>query len=294
MNPVGAPCDAANGPSLCQQRAFQLPPRTKAARTYPKLVNYYHRMDRAEAQVANREDYLAQWDVIIVNPQNAKDQGLDLARIRAVNPGIKILAWIPFGQSSLDFEMSTGMPVTPAAPNGISDYFLTTAGGTVIQWAWGGYLMNPYKNDFAFADQVVDYLEAHYLGAGGYDGIMFDCLWSIAPTFLSTDSPQTVDVNGDGKYDSADDTAYLAGVMHLLTRLRADRVRRDHHRQHRLSSRSRLADVRQDRRGHARERLRRRGRVWGKPDPRRRFRAHMASVTRPPGTWGCGESYEYG
>jgi hypothetical protein len=220
-NPSGAPCSATEGPPVCQEHAFHLPPRVKAPRSYPKLVNYFQRMDLPEGQIANREDYLAQWDVAIINPQNATDQGLSLDRIRAVNPGIKILAWVPFGQSSLDFEMSQTMP-------DVSDYFLTTAGGgrwpgTVIQWAWGGYLMNPYKNDYAFTDHVVDYLEAHYLVAGGYDGIMFDCLFDGAPTFLSPDSPQTVDVDMDGRYDSADHAAYRSGVTRLLTRLRAER-----------------------------------------------------------------------
>lgn len=211
VNPVGAPCDAQNGPPVCQEKAFRLPPTTKAPRTYPKLVNYFHRMDRAEAQIAGREDYLAQWDVVILNPQNVTDQGLDLARVRAVNPAIEILAWIPVGQSSGDFEMSQTMP-------DLDSYFLTTAGGPVIRWAWGGYLMNPYKNGYAFVDHVADFVEAKYLVPGGYDGIMFDCLFDGAPRFLSP----TVDVDENGVDDWRDDVAFREGVTHLLTRLRTE------------------------------------------------------------------------
>lgn len=190
----------------------QLPPTVKGQRTYPRLVNYFHRMDFAEAQIAGREDYLAQWDVIVLNPQNVADQGLDLGRIREVNPGIRILAWIPFGQSSLDMDMSTSMP-------DVAEYFVKDVFGQPLRWAWGGYFMNPYAGDYAFPRHVVAYVKDHYLDTGLYDGVMFDCVWNFAPRFFWS-SPRGVDVNGDGDDTGQDDADYMAGVEFLLSSMR--------------------------------------------------------------------------
>jgi hypothetical protein len=44
-----------------------------------------------------REEYFAQWDVIILSPELVHDISLSLEKIRKVNSGIKILVWIPFG-----------------------------------------------------------------------------------------------------------------------------------------------------------------------------------------------------
>jgi hypothetical protein len=138
-------------------------------------------MDLPEAQVANLEDYMAQWDVMIVNPQDTKDRGVSLDRIRQVNPNIKILAWIPIGQSSLGFEMSDSMPGLPLDQGG--KYFLSDTNGELMQYWWGGYYMNPFKEGFAFPKQVVSYLKAHYLVPGMYDGVMFDSLFYSAPNW---------------------------------------------------------------------------------------------------------------
>jgi hypothetical protein len=201
---------------------FQLPPAVKAQRAYPRLVNYFHRMDFAEARIEGREEYLAQWDVIILNPQNAEDQGLDLARIRAANPSIKILAWIPYGQSSLDMELSTTMP-------DLSAYFVKTVAGQPLRWSWGGYYMNPYTGDppgtadpgalYAWPKHVVSFVAARYLAGGTYDGVLFDCVWSFSPKHVARTS--TADVDGNGVDDNGDELAYVTGNEHLLSGLRA-------------------------------------------------------------------------
>ena len=52
------------------QYSFQKPPIQKKPRAYPRLVNYFHRTDLDENNgVTHREEYFAQWDVIILSPE---------------------------------------------------------------------------------------------------------------------------------------------------------------------------------------------------------------------------------
>src|SRR5512141_2333658 len=66
--------------------APRTPPKVKAPRTYPRLVNYFHMMDLPDARIPDREALLAQWDVVVLDPELVEKQGLSLARIRRVNP----------------------------------------------------------------------------------------------------------------------------------------------------------------------------------------------------------------
>ncbi|MGA2642556.1 MAG: hypothetical protein ABSG21_16830, partial [Spirochaetia bacterium] len=186
------------------QYYFQEPPIQKKSRVYPRLVNYFHRMDLWENRGDYREEHLAQWDVIILNPEIVDNQRLSLQRIRGLNPGIKILAWVPFGQSSEESKMSWTFPK-------LSDYFLRS-GGTQLVAPWGGRMMNPWKNDFAWPKHVISFLENNYLCPGMYDGIMFDCIWENAPTWYSPD--RTVDLN---------DNDYRKGILYLFRTLRSDK-----------------------------------------------------------------------
>jgi hypothetical protein len=190
--------------SRSKQYYFQKPPSQKKPRAYPRLVNYLHRMDFAENNVPHREEYLAQWDLIILNPQLVKNQGLSLQKIRELNPAIKILAWIPFGQSSEDMEISWSL-------SDVWDYYLRTPGGKLVVAPWGGRMMNPWKNDFAWPKHVISFIEANYLVPGMYDGIMFDCIWENAPTWYSPNG--AVDVN---------DNNYRNGILYLFRKLRTD------------------------------------------------------------------------
>lgn len=195
-----------------QVNGFDLPPTTKADRVYPKLVNYCHMMDLSDNKITNREAYLAQWDIIILNPQEVKDQGVNLTKIRQVNPRIKILAWIPFGQSSEDFEMSTSLG------SGLANYYVKDTQGQYISPSWGGHIMNPYKDDYEWAKHVLQYVESNYITNHLYDGVMFDCVWANAPSWYST---YQADIDEDNDYDYQDEQDYQAGVAYLLKSLRA-------------------------------------------------------------------------
>lgn len=208
-------CAAVMGCATAQpELAPRTPPTVKAARTYPRLVNYFHMMDLPDAQAPDREALLAQWDLIVLDPELVERQRLSLERIRSVNPGIVILAWVPFGQES-------GYPAMLSGFRDLADFYVTSAGGRPLVPPWGGHMMNPWRADFAWTKHVIGYAEASLLSPGMYDGILFDCLSEDPPAWATSDG--TADVNGDGRFDDRDAAAWQEGVTHLLRTLRERR-----------------------------------------------------------------------
>jgi hypothetical protein len=210
-----------SGTDVQTEPGFQSPPIVKSDRSYPRLVNYFHMMGTSyeNSHVANLEEYLAQWDVIILNPDTAQKRNLSLQSIRAKNPGIKILAWIPFGSSSehWHWEMNWSMP-------NLYDFYIKNVRGQDLVPPWGGHMMNPWKNSFGWPKHVLSFIEAHYLDASKpercYDGIMFDCLWEAAPAWFSQDG--TADIDGNRRFSQTDNYKYQQGMVYLLQRLRSD------------------------------------------------------------------------
>jgi hypothetical protein len=195
-----------------------LPPITPVTRSYPKLVNYFH-INFPENNVSYKAERLAQWDVLILNPDDVAAANLSLSTIRLTNPHIKILVWIPFGQ-----EPAESMLVHQGIPgeNDPVNWFARTTSGNYIRPHWGGHMMNPYKENFAWPRHVIGVLKKNYLDNGLYDGVMFDCLGEGAPTFASTDTPPTCDLNEDGVFDNNDHTCWQQGVLFLLQTLRTE------------------------------------------------------------------------
>jgi len=198
----------------------KLPPKTSVlpAKKYPLLVNYFH-MNFEESGVNNKEERLAQWDVLILNPDDVVSEGISLSKIRKVNPDIKILVWIPFGQ-----EPHNSMAISKNIPqeNDPDNWFGKTINGQYIKPHWGGHLMNPYKMDFSYPKYVLKYIKKNYLDNKLYDGVMLDVLSEYAPTFASQDYPQTFDTNEDHVFNDKDNMLYRQGVNYLLKNLRND------------------------------------------------------------------------
>ena len=122
-----------------------LPSIASVTRTYPKLVNYFH-INFDESDVSHKEERLAQWDVLILNPDDVVSTNLSLLKIRETNQNIKLLAWIPFGQEPhVSTLLGEGIPQEDNPDN----WYAKTVSGAYIYPHWGGHIMNPYKEDYA-------------------------------------------------------------------------------------------------------------------------------------------------
>jgi hypothetical protein len=193
-------------------RGARLPPTGPVNRKVPKLVNYFT-YSFAENRVADREERLAQWDVLII--PNGLDR-ISLSKIRSVNPNIVILAFVPFAQEPGNMDYYSGIPGESNPDN----WFGKTVGGEYLKFDWGGHLMNPYKQGFAYPKYVSAFVKEHYIDSGLYDGVMFDIVTEWVPTFASPDNPPTYDVDEDGDFDADDQADYQAGMTYLLQKTR--------------------------------------------------------------------------
>lgn len=184
--------------------AWQLPPTTPVDpnKKGPRLVNYLHRHDILEARgISNLEERVAQWDVIILNP----DHHLSLDKIRETNPGIKILVWVSLRYPHPSLSLHRGY-----RPSWNSK----TVDGETLRFRDDNPITNLYADDYAFVYHVLDYLEERY---HLYDGVFYDCLW-IRPHAGADQAG--ADINEDGILDERDVEAHQSAALVLLEETR--------------------------------------------------------------------------
>ncbi len=203
--PVAEPRDQETSDASPPSTSWQWPPTTPVTRQRPALLNYFH-MELPDGRVDRKEARLAQWNVVVLNHDIVVREQLSLARFREANPQIKLLAWVPL-QGPQD-GLSAGLP-----PDAQRTWCSRHADGTPLVPPWGGYLMNPFVEQYAWARHVLDYVARECLTPMGYDGVMLDCLWET--------EPDQQDVNGDGVHDARDTRAWQEAMQFLLERCRA-------------------------------------------------------------------------
>jgi len=198
--------------AACAAADPALPPTSAVTRAYPRLVNYYHIGWPQNQGISQKEERLAQWNILILSPDIVEEENISLAKIRQTNPDIKILAWVPFGQEP-------DGPIAQAFPSpGPGDWYCRDTSGEYLVPAWGGHMMNPARLNYAWPEHAAAFIKTHYIDTGDYDGVMFDMLCEYEPFWLSL---LGADVNEDGLYDAADHTAWQMGCRRVLERLRA-------------------------------------------------------------------------
>lgn len=183
---------------------WRLPPQGPVTRTTPRLVNYFH-MDLPDGRTEHKAERLAQWNVVILNHDLVAQERLSLARMRATNPRLKLLAWVPL--QGPNRGLAKGVPA-----EGERDWYARATDGTYLSPHWGGHLMNVCVQDHAWPRHVLAYLRRECLRPGGYDGVMLDCLWAA--------EPGGHDANGDRVHDARDTAAWQEGMLFLLRQLR--------------------------------------------------------------------------
>jgi hypothetical protein len=177
-------------------------------RTYPRLVNYHH-IALPDGRVDHKEARLAQWDIVILNPDDVLAERLSLDRLRQINPRIKVLAWIPFGQEPGGMAIARGVP-----PEGAHDWFCRYPNGQLIRPPWGGHFMNPYAANFAWPKHAASFVGRHYLRTQQYDGMLLD--------ILAEGNWMGADLNRDGVKDGQDEALWQQGMALVVALLRTN------------------------------------------------------------------------
>lgn len=206
---------------------LKLPPVTKKNRTYPRLANYY--ITTQKPTIAdNRATRLAQWDVVIIHHEY---ENITISELKTVNPNIKVLLWIPFGQ-----EGDPNAPIAATVPKEITDdnndgiidnWFIKNPDGDYITIMFDEHMMNPIKHDkdgnpYAWPEHLYKYItETYFTGINEeleYDGLFFDCMNENAPRWGSTTGKVDIDEDGDDDHD--DDLHWQEGAVYLLNKFR--------------------------------------------------------------------------
>ncbi len=200
----------ATSPSLPvrgqSEPGWRTAPTGLVTRVYPRLVNYHH-MALPDGQVEHKEERLAQWDIVILNPDQVSQERLSLSTIRRTNPQVKILAWIPFGQEPSGMAIAQGIP-----SEGTNDWFSRRPNGQYVRPSWGGHFMNPAAFNNAWPKYAAEFVGRNYLQPDQYDGVLLD--------IMAEGNWMGADFNRDGVRNELDDALWQEGTALVTTLLR--------------------------------------------------------------------------
>ncbi len=182
----------------------------------PKIANYYLKYEISDEEASE----LSRWDVVILDMETAKTSPDQLAKIRELNPKIKIIAYVT-SEEILEDVNSGYAPLRADLRAGIKDnYWLKDPSGNQLSF-WPGTLMLNGADTSAdsWNSYLANFVNQEVKGSGYFDGVFLDNLW----TNISWFNGGNLDLNGDHQKDKASeaDAKWLKGSQHLLAQIRA-------------------------------------------------------------------------
>ena len=192
------------------------------ANSAPLLANYYLRWDLPTSELEN----LAKWDVLVLDMENQATNPEKIKKIRALHPGIKILAYV----TSQEIKNSNLGVMRTKLKSGISDsWYLRRSNGDKISFWPGTTMLNPTdlcpsSNGQRWNDYLANFMSNQVLSTGLWDGVFYDNAWDSLTWF----SGDNVDLNMDGQPDSDINKHWNTGMSFLFNTTRdlsgADKV----------------------------------------------------------------------
>ncbi|MFZ4648658.1 MAG: putative glycoside hydrolase [Patescibacteria group bacterium] len=182
----------------------------------PKIANYYLKYQISDAEAVE----LAKWDFLILDMENQETSPRQLAKIREINPKIKIVAYIT-SEEILEYVNSGYAPMRAELREGIKEnYWLKDQAGNKLSF-WSGTLMLNGSNTGAdsWNSYLSNFINQKIKASGYWDGVFLDNLWPDISWF----NGGNIDANGDEKKDSANDlnARWMNGSKNLLAQIRA-------------------------------------------------------------------------
>lgn len=182
----------------------------------PKIANYFLKYEISDAEA----EQLAKWDFLILDMENQETSPEQLARIRELNPKIKIVAYIT-SEEILEYVNDGYAPMRAELRKGIKEnYWLKDSSGNKLSF-WSGTLMlngSDCGTD-SWNSYLSDFINQRIKTSGYWDGIFLDNLWPDISWFNNGN----IDLNRDGRKDTAADlnSRWLKGSKNLLTQIRS-------------------------------------------------------------------------
>lgn len=192
---------------------------------YPKLANFYLNTPISVTQV----EALAKWDVLILHAYATKNSPNIIKQIRAKNPKIIILAYVPSEEFPVsyyqDWDRGANNNYYARMLSGITpDMWLYDQNGKhVAVWRdnWMLNVSNYGTEGKRWNDYLSSFVANEVLSSGLWDGIFYDNVWSG----IYWINNGQIDINRDGRNETKDqvDSAWASGMKTLfdLTRQKA-------------------------------------------------------------------------
>jgi hypothetical protein len=141
---------------------------------------------------------LARADLVILDMEWAHRDPAGLRRIRRINPGVRILAYVP-SEEIMDPEtlagVGDGFRYRKQLAAGIDDsWYLRDGAGDPAVFFPGTWMLNPAT---PWVEHLADFMTGTVMATGLFDGIYYDNAWA-SPTWLEGGD---IDLDQDGQAD---------------------------------------------------------------------------------------------
>lgn len=167
---------------------------------YPKLANYYLETPIMRHHIPQ----LAKWDLLILSPQAQKNSHGAIRRIRAMNPNIVILVYVP----SQEFPLTYYKDWEKRSPGvwhdlhaGITDdMWLRDSKGQPVTFWKKNWMLNIASNTTStenWNEYLSDFVADELLSSGLWDGVFYDNVFSDISWINNGD----IDADRDGSID---------------------------------------------------------------------------------------------
>lgn len=184
----------------------------------PRLANYYLRWEIRSSDVTE----LAKWDLLILDMETQATSRALIEKIRALNPEIKILAYITSQEIRRDARGGSSVMRRKLAGGLAEEWYLTDVDGHRYSFWPGTDMLNPTSqcpqvNGKSWNDYLANFVAREILSTGLWDGVFYDNTWGGLTWF----SGKEVDINRDGQSEGASvDAAWREGMRQLFNTTR--------------------------------------------------------------------------
>lgn len=186
----------------------------------PKLLNLF-----LDYYISDEDPVkLAKWDIVVLDMDQSFQFPDKVRRIKAINPRVKILAYVSVGEiSAARFREDARAPGYRMASRIPESWFMHHADGARASWWAGTYQMNvtdlgPTDGGQRWNTFVGPFIRDEILSSGLWDGVFLDSAYGeVAERFGMTLDP---DSNGVANGKAEVDAAWRAGMAKLMRGVR--------------------------------------------------------------------------
>lgn len=191
-------------------------------RTFPKLANYFLHWTVSDEEAKS----LSRWDLLILDAEVPLRSPQAIPAIRALNPGIVILAYIPAAELRIDWpHLRDAASLRYQLGNTSPDqWYLTDEHGAKRSFWQGTAILNvtdraPLVSNKRWNDYLPEFVAKEILSRPEWDGVFYDNGWEDISYFAGG----KVDLNRDGKSEDGAiaDQAWRDGLRSIYKKTRA-------------------------------------------------------------------------